>query len=315
MSNHMNEISEQAKKEIQSITKLTKEQEEKIPNFIEKWRNKIKNSDPCNRKEAERLIKIIYEQGGYKFPEVVKWYDSPMTLVKENNIKNLDFCYGAMESWNAFYDFFISEFNLECCEPIKPFLELADNIGWWIPMDDIVLCSEKPSIVSIKDGRLHNDTGAAVAWKDGYAQYYVNGISMIESDVVTPGHLLPVERIIKETNAEVRRELVRKIGVERMCIELNAECVDKKSYTIQLPVCKENPEAYEASSEVEYEEQETQYELLMLDIGDDRKRPYLKMINPSLGLFHIEGVSPECQTVDQALEFRNGTKKLPIRLS
>lgn len=306
MSIHLKGISEQAKREIQSITRLTEEQEKKVPAFISKWREKVKNSDPCNRKEAERLLKIIYEQAGYKFPDVVKWYDSPMKLVKENGIKNVDFCYGAMESWNAFYDFFINEYNLECCEPIKAFLELADNIGWWIPMDDKVLCCEKATIVSTKDGRLHNDTGAAIAWKDGYEQYYVNGVYMNKYYVVTPGDELPVYCIIQEKNAEVRRELVRKIGLKRTCEELNAECVDKKSYKTMLPV---------KGKSGEYAEQETHYELLMLDIGDGVKRPYLKMINPSIGTDHIEGVSPECKTVEAAILFRNKSKKFPKVLS
>lgn len=45
------------------------------------------------------------------------------------------------------------------------------------------------------------------------------------------------------------------------------------------------------------------YELLVLDTGD-RKRPYLKMRNPSIGTYHIEGVGRECKTVAEALAFR-----------
>ena len=44
-------------------------------------------------------------------------------------------------------------------------------------------------------------------------------------------------------------------------------------------------------------------------------RPYLKMTNPSIGVFHVEGVHPDCTTVDQALEFRNGTKVKPTVLT
>ena len=30
------------------------------------------------------------------------------------------------------------------------------------------------------------------------------------------------------------------------------------------------------------------------------------MINPSIGIHHIEGVHPDCKTIQQALNFRNG---------
>jgi hypothetical protein len=32
---------------------------------------------------------------------------------------------------------------------------------------------------------------------------------------------------------------------------------------------------------------------------------YLKMVNPSIGTFHVEGVDPQCATVEQALNWRN----------
>ena len=59
------------------------------------------------------------------------------------------------------------------------------------------------------------------------------------------------------------------------------------------------------------------YELLCIDIGDGRGRPYLKMTNPSVGTVHIEGVHPDCKTVESALNFRNNLESYaaPIQLS
>jgi hypothetical protein len=105
--------------------------------------------------------------------------------------------------------------------------------------------------------------------------------------VETPWDKLDPKLIIKETNAEVRRELVRKIGIERVVEKLGAKVLDKKG----------------------------DYELIMLDIGDNNLRPYLKMKNPSIGVYHIEGVQPGCKTVDDALNFRNGTKEKPVILT
>jgi hypothetical protein len=34
--------------------------------------------------------------------------------------------------------------------------------------------------------------------------------------------------------------------------------------------------------------------------------PYLKMRNPSIGVYHMEAVKKSCRTVHEALVFRNG---------
>ena len=94
--------------------------------------------------------------------------------------------------------------------------------------------------------------------------------------------------ILRTTNAEVRREIVRKIGIERACQQLAAKVVDRQGEL---------------------------YELLLLDLGDKRRRPYLKMRNPSLGVYHLEGVHPTCKTVEEALRWRNNSAAQPVILT
>ncbi len=50
------------------------------------------------------------------------------------------------------------------------------------------------------------------------------------------------------------------------------------------------------------------YELLLLDLKDGRRRPFLKMLNPSSFEYHIEGVPPGCDTIQDALNWRNGDR-------
>lgn len=89
-------------------------------------------------------------------------------------------------------------------------------------------------------------------------------------------------------NVEVRREFVRKVGIDRIVAALNAEVVDR----------------------------EGDYELLLLDVGDRRRRPYLRMRNPSVpGVWHIEGVHPNVRTVKEAITWRNGRDGVPRRLT
>jgi hypothetical protein len=39
------------------------------------------------------------------------------------------------------------------------------------------------------------------------------------------------------------------------------------------------------------------------------------MLNPSIGTYHIEGVPPDCDTVEKAITWRNQTSEKPVILT
>lgn len=123
----------------------------------------------------------------------------------------------------------------------------------------------------------HCEIGQAIILpNDGL--WFLNGVLVSQDLVETPAEKLNPRLLLKATNAEVRREIVRKIGIERVCAALATKILDKSG----------------------------EYELLSLDLGDGRSRPYLKMRNPSIGVYHIEGVAPHITTVRQAINWRAG---------
>jgi len=131
----------------------------------------------------------------------------------------------------------------------------------------------------MENARLHSDGSPAFISRDGWELWYLNGVCVTQEIAEKAWDELNPRLVLTEKNAEVRREIVRKIGVERLCVALDAQCVDKSG----------------------------DYELLNLDLHDGRIRPYLKMLNPSLtGVWHIEGVHPVCDTVEKAIAWRNG---------
>jgi hypothetical protein len=105
---------------------------------------------------------------------------------------------------------------------------------------------------------------------------------MEETHIKTESKNLEPSNILKETNVDVRRELIRKIGVERMIDKLSHKVIDS----------------------VKGKGNETIYELLSINFPDLPNCIYLKMLNPSIGCFHVEGVSRECKTVQQAINWR-----------
>ena len=156
-----------------------------------------------------------------------------------------------------------------------PFLKAREAGLWlyWITKE-LIICCPAP-VILIKNDKLHCDNGPAIYWENGCEFYFLNGVQMKKDHVLTPSEQLVPKDILKESNVEVRRELIRKIGIERMLNFLPHQVIDRRD----------------------------NYELLNVQLSDSvRNTRYLKMTNPSIGVFHLEGV--EGETVQEALNFR-----------
>ena len=162
--------------------------------------------------------------------------------------------------------------------------DLACSCGWCYTFENIIFVCEKPCKLYLNNqGQLHKDGAMALEYSDGYGLWMLNGVKVTQELIETKAEDLDPSIILKEQNAEVRREIVRKIGIERVCQKLKTKTLDIDG----------------------------EYELMLLDLGDERQRPYLKMRNPSIQTYHIEGVEPNIKTVDEALNWRNGTTERP----
>jgi hypothetical protein len=297
------------------LTQLTPDQEAKLDVWRDKWIEIGLNTDPANREEAEKWIHEAYVKAGLEEPKEIHWTQSPpAALLKYARINGdlaedapdpkpedlpdgvksqiYNFCYGSHDAcWLSSYDYLIEvcELQNECEDILKlvPLINLAKHCGWWLPYENITIACEKPQEIHLKDGVLHQDGAPAVLYRDGFSVYALNGVLVPEEIAMTDWDKLDAKLVQTTTNAEVRREIVRKIGIEKVCEDLGSSILDEKG----------------------------DYQLIELDLGDGRRRPWLKMLNPSIGVYHIEGVAPECQTVDQALEWRNGTPEAPTVLT
>ncbi|PYS47795.1 MAG: hypothetical protein DMF68_15090 [Acidobacteria bacterium] len=170
----------------------------------------------------------------------------------------------------------VCEFRLRLMRNLMDAYE-AGLWQFWLAGTEIIALP-RPTLV-MSGGRLHSETGPAVSWSGSDLKYFcLNGVHVSEEIAMTPASLLDTTLMLHERNVDVRREIIRKIGIERICASLNAQCIDRSG----------------------------DYELLLLDLRDGRVRPFLKMKNPSVpGIYHIEGVAPECRTVAEAIAWRN----------
>jgi len=195
-------------------------------------------------------------------------------------------------AWHAWRSFFLEVCNIEIDPKIR---KLSSAYGdtvmsacyWWPDRDFVMVCERPIAIRRNARGQLHADGRLAIEWPDGWGLWMLNGVNVGREIAETPAENLNPHMVLRAKNVKVRRELVRKIGIERVCSGLNAQVID--SYR--------------------------DYELLILNLGDARKRPYLKMKNPSIDCYHVEGVPPDCKTVREALAWRNNAETLPGQLT
>lgn len=305
------------------IKEPTPEQLARVDEYIKRWTGIALSTKPINKKWCEAWMRLVYKISDLGQPKQIIFCDSPRDVIdkaleagKEEgcNFEESDiagnFCYGNHEShWLGVYDFYRNV----CNERDKTFkiavlCKLAQNCHWFVPFDDRVFISEKPvefHTIKRDNGEiiLHNATGPAILYKDGYARYILNGVLVTKEIVETPAEKIPIEWVARETNAEVRRELVRKVGIDRLIHELDTEILDDKEFAsksmedgkiVDITLC---------------------YRLINLKLADGRTRPFLMMKNPSIDAWHVEGVPPDTKTVMEALEFRNKSKVLPEIIS
>lgn len=264
-----------------SLISILETHEEEGVALLKRHRDEKNNRDVVPTQE----IKALVEKLGVK-----------VTYCKTN-------FWGQHESyWVAFYQCgkaLGAKYNADDDKRLGMWDELCRSTGWWWAFNNRVVFSDKPTQVHRENGVLHREDGMAVQYTDGWGMYCSNGIRMPARIMETPKEQLDPLEFSQITNTGIRREFVRKVGIERIFWTHESELVD-------------GPKERNGST----------YELHRLRIGDENPREFLKFQNASRALhghladvWHIEGVPPGTLTVDQALEFRNGRKDAPAQLT
>lgn len=201
--------------------------------------------------------------------------------------------------WIGFYDFCgtLVDYKEDDAKKLAMHVELAKSAFWIWPYKGHCIVCDRPAEIhwsegEIRDRRLHKDGGPAVRFRDGWGVWSLNGVRVPQWLAETPDSQLRPEKIKDIDNAEVRREFVRKVGIERICRALGAKEIDK--------------------ARPEIDGKKIGYRLLELRIGTQTMR-YLEMENPSVeGVIHVERVRDDCKSVQDAILFRNGFENMKV---
>ena len=145
-----------------------------------------------------------------------------------------DQVYGAHDAnWLAFFDFFRTECGLECTALLSGLVELAKNCGWWAPYKNVCILQHRHSEVHFDDDkRLHNDSGMAVKYRDGFGVWSIHGVRVDEQIVMRP-ETQSVEQIDSEQNQDIRSIRIDRFGWPRYLKESGSTCVDFRDNEIE----------------------------------------------------------------------------------
>ena len=301
------------------INKLTSEQQTLLPVYRNKWIAKGLSTEPIDKKQLKSVVSWLYKLLNRKEPIIIvmngpihAWLATVLLAaqVREQVRDQVwaqvgdqvgaqvreqiggpiwPYLWGQFDaSYFSFYDFVKNVLNLPLSDNFNLYRQTTE-VGIIYPLNQFCIVSKRLKTVTMNENGLHCESGPALSYDDGTEIWALNGVRVTKEIVlVAPDDIKP-ETILNEQNAEVRREIVRKVGIERLLMKLNSHVIDNLGL----------------------------YDLILLNLNDGRKRPYLKMLNPSTGTWHIEGVPAECQTVEQAIAWRNGLTKYvePIMLT
>jgi hypothetical protein len=286
------------------IQTLSKEQRARFPEFVEKWVRIGLSTAPIDMNRVREALVIAYGKAHRPTPKVVVKCTSPLATFLTRGVLSTIASVSASVSdsvrasvsasvyqfwywddfgqysawWYSFFDFMTEVLGVSDA-PLEGTKLLCQEAGMCLLFWDYAFISERPMAIHRNAaGQLHRDGGPALVHSDGWGVWALNGIRMPYEYVETPAGQLKPGVILAERNADIRRELLRKVGIERMLSNLPHRMMDRTG----------------------------NYELFSINLGpgvEDAR--YLKMLNPSVGCFHLEGVAPECDTVEKSLNWRN----------
>ncbi len=320
---------------MKKIIELTEEQKELIPVYRDKWIKAGLSTDRFTIERAKEISDFYYENILDKKAVPVIVVDSPLAawyavniLVNSggqvsgqvsdqvrnqvrDQVRNLiidqvsdqvrnqvsdqvsDYVHPYIDGhlyahYFSFYGYFNEVLNIKfpCQDKYNWHLSTCE-IGHFYPLENVCIISQKPIEYNFNSKKqLHSENGAAIKYADGFSVYSLNGIRVPEYLAVTPSGNLDLDFFMNEKNADIRTEFIRKYGIDRM-ISLGKEVDSYKNYTKE-------------------DWFNSEYKLIDMSAIFDTVdyAPHLYMKNQTTGVYHLEGVSPDCNTLIDAFKFR-----------
>lgn len=252
------------------ITKLTKNQESKFQEYVDKW---VRIG--LDTKEIDMVSSVLVIKKAYKIANInppmyfVGPVDGPYEaavaeslindhvknqtvfssarelndrILRETNkyiesgkntlqLNIVNQIYGFHEYWLCYYDFFKTECGMDLSK-IQPLIDLASVCGWWTPMTDVAIIQNKPILIKRDEqNRLHSVDGPSIKYRG--KKNSISDVYAVHGVRVNKKIIdrdFNVHDIDKERNVEVRRVMIELYGQSKYLIDSNAEVVHSDDF-------------------------------------------------------------------------------------
>jgi hypothetical protein len=139
--------------------------------------------------------------------------------------------------WLPFYEFsarsgILCRFAMPKSEVVSSLLRVLVTNHFVLMHEGICfLCIEPLKSSTDKDGRIHNDTGAAISFSDGYEIYAWHGTA-VPRQIITNPSTISRARILREVNADVRRVMMQRYGIGRFLADDTVTILDESKFGV-----------------------------------------------------------------------------------
>lgn len=157
----------------------------------------------------------------------------------------------------------------------------ASGLGWILETHETLIALPLPEMYLDSNSELHHPRRSAVRWHEGTEEYYWHGVQ-VEADLILRPRDVSAGRILNERNAEVRRILIERKGIDRLFAECNAEVLHQ-----------------------DIDEGGTR-QLLRISLKGDEPIVAVNVTCPSTGRNYILRVPPTTKSCDEAIAWTFG---------
>lgn len=130
-------------------------------------------------------------------------------------------------NWLPFFEYMLQKFPNIAVGPankrrLKAALELAEHCSCFALCDSVAFLCVHPTELHLDEtGRLHSEEGPSLSFTDGYEIYGWHGTRVPPEVIYYPGKIT-VPGIEREFNAEVRRVMIDRYGIEKYIMDCGA---------------------------------------------------------------------------------------------
>lgn len=295
------------------ITKLTQEQENQIPVYLERFRAYGLSTERINQDACITSLTKVAEYQKLPSPQFM-FVDSPtqvaiaaalvnkigvtktreivdqgkvlesINLVSQSDVQSQAsmLSYGSFDAyWASFYCFVAQQLDVKCDELHQLVEDVVKNCGVFATFEGLYIVSDRAVNLCFNENReLHNEHGMAQEYKDGTGVYAFEGTRLPAWLFEVPKDQIDVRRVLGIQNATVRLVAQKFLGMDKF--------LDALGYAV-----------------IDVDPNEEGAELIEIDMGPEfGKQRFMKMVNPSTGEIHVERVKVTDQTTTDGWKTR-----------